>query len=285
MTDGPPQAVIDSDIGTNVDDLLALLVLACDPGVSLRAVTTVNGDVVQRARTALHVLRLLGRDDVTVHAGAATPHSGRPVWPVPDGVADEPPVEAGAVQALVDIVRASPGEVTVVAIGPLTNIAAAIARDQAWAPSLRQLIVMGGDFAAGRAEHNFASDPPATRTVLESEAPALCIGLDTTTTVPFDDSDLDAIASTSHPLVTLIVQQARLWWNRIGRTSSHPHDALAALAMLEPELFEVTDGRWRVQPDGALRPDDRTATIRHSTAVDIAEARRSLRRRWSAALC
>lgn len=276
--------IMDTDIGTNVDDVLALLALAGDPAVSLRAVTTVAGDVELRARHALHVLRLLGRDGVPVHTGAATPYSGRPIWPAPDAPGDEAAVRPGAVDALIRIVRSAPGQVTVVAIGPLTNVAAAVVGDPDWAPSLRQLIVMGGDFSSGRAEHNIATDPDAARTVLESDAPALFVGVDVTTTVPFDETDLAAIASVRNPLATLVVQYARLWWNHTGRTSSHPHDALAVLAMLEPGLFEVASDRWRVQPDGVLRTDDRAGTVRHAKAVDTARARRVLHRLWRRAL-
>ncbi len=276
--------IVDTDIGTNVDDVLALLALAGDPAVSMRAVTTVAGDVELRARHALHVLRLLGRDGVPVHAGAATPHSGRPIWPAPDAPGDEAAVGSGAVDALIRIVRGAPGEVTVVAIGPLTNVAAAAAREPGWAAALRQLIVMGGDFSSGRAEHNIASDPEAARTVLGSGAPALFVGLDVTTTVPFDETDLAAIGSAGHPLAALVARYARLWWNHTGRTSSHPHDALAVLGMLEPGLFEITSDRWRVLPDGAWRRDDRAGTVRHATAVDTARARRALRRLWTRAL-
>lgn len=283
MNSGLRPVVVDTDIGTNVDDVLALLMLATEPAVSLRAVTTVDGDVAHRARHALHLLRLLGRDRVPVRTGAAIPSSGRPIWPLPDGARDDEPIPPGAVDTLIDVVRSAPGEVTVVAIGPLTNIAAAIERDPAWTPSLRRLIVMGGDFTDGRAEHNVATDPDAARTVFESGAAALHIGSDVTTTVPFDEADLDVVAAADGPPAAMIDQQARAWWNHTGRTSSHPHDALAVLAMLEPRLFGFTDGRWRVQPDGTLRRDDSAHAIRHATAVDAARSRDALRRRWSQA--
>lgn len=282
VRDDSRPVVLDTDIGTNVDDVLALLILAADPAVSLRAVTTVDGDVAHRARHALHVLRLLGHDRVPVRTGAAIPSSGRPIWPRPDDATDEEPVPPGAVDTLIDVVRSAPGEVTVVAIGPLTNIAAAIERDPAWTGSLRQLIVMGGDFVGGHAEHNVATDPDAARAVFESGAPTLHIGSDVTTTVPFDETDLDVITSGGGPLAALIEENARSWWNHTGWASSHPHDALAALAMLEPRLFSFTTGRWRVRPDGGLRRDDSAIVIRHATAVDVGRARNALRHRWSA---
>lgn len=276
--------ILDTDIGANVDDMLALLLLATDTRIALRAVTTVDGDVHLRAHHALHILQLLGRDDVPVHAGTATPASGRDAWPLDNADRSVQRVRPDGVEELVETVRRSPGEVTVVAIGPLTNIVAAISRDDSWVSLLRRLVIMGGDFTGSRTEHNVASDVDAARSVLESGAPIMCIGLDVTTTVPFDSSDLDILAATGSPLAPLIADQARAWWQRIGRTSSHPHDALAALTLLEPDLFEVGRGRWRVSPGGALTPDPGAPAIARATAVDVAAARAVLHRRWSTAL-
>jgi purine nucleosidase len=273
--------VLDTDVGTNVDDILALLFLATDKTVELRAVTTVDGDVALRARHAVRVLRLLGRNDVPVYSGVGTANSDRPIWPV--DVASSPEgVRSGGVEALVDIVGRSPDEVTVVAIGPLTNIAAAIRISPGWASSVRRLVVMGGDFSGGRAEHNLASDVDAAQVVLSSGMPAVWVGLDITTSVPFDSSDLNAIAQS--PLASLIAGQARAWWNRTGRPSSHPHDALAVLAMLEPDLFEFGRSGFRLLADGSITPDLDAPSIDYVASVDAAAARASLHRRWIAAL-
>jgi purine nucleosidase len=279
--------VLDTDIGTNVDDVLGLVLLACDANVELRAVTTVGGDVALRARHALRVLHLLGRDDVPVHAGIESPPPERGIWPLESGgpfSKKRKRVSRRGVDALIQAVRRSPGDVTMVAIGPLTNIAAAIARDPGWARSLRRLVVMGGDFANGTAEHNLASDVGGARTVLSSGAPMVFVGLDVTTTVTFDNSDLDAMARSESPLVSVISDQARAWWRRIGRQWSYPHDALAVLTLLEPDLFEFGRGGFRLLADGSIAPDSDAPLIDYATAVDGLAGRASLHRRWMAAL-
>jgi purine nucleosidase len=286
--------VLDTDIGSDVDDLLALILLAGEPGVDLLAVTTVYGDVGLRARLARRALRLLDRDDVPVHAGAALPRSGREVWwgghegLGVSGLGTEDVHPTGGVDALLEAGRQHSGSLIVVAIGPLTNIAEAIERDPAWATYVRRLVVMGGEFTQRIAEHNTRSDIDATRTVLASGVPSLFVGLDVTTQVRFDAEDLDVVARSGGALATLVVDQVRVWWDKIGRESCHPHDPLAVLAMLEPETFGFARGGWQPAADGAepgaLIPTLTAPAIDYATAVDAAAARESLRRRLAATI-
>lgn len=291
-TEGALPVVLDTDIGSDVDDLLALIVIAGEPRINLLAVTTVYGDVNLRARIAKRALRLLGHANVPVHAGIARPRSGREVWwggHEGHGMAsldNEEIHHASGVDALIAAGRQHAGRLTVIAIGPLTNVAEAIERDSAWAANVRRLVVMGGEFAHGTPEHNVRSDVEAARVVLASGMPSLFVGLDVTTSTVFDSADLDAVTQRESPAAMLVTDQVRSWWAKIGTQSCHPHDPLAVLGMLEPDLFDFEQGGWRVSRDGddlgALRPDASVPAVTYATAVRAEAARLSLRRRLAA---
>ncbi|NED99438.1 nucleoside hydrolase [Phytoactinopolyspora halotolerans] len=291
---GGTPVILDTDIGSDVDDLLALVLLANERSVDLLGVATVYGDVMLRAQLARRALRLLGRDDVPVHVGEERPLSGRDVWwgghegDGVDGLAGEEISAVGGVDALLAAARRHPGELVVVAIGPLTNVATALRREPSWASQVRRLVIMGGEFARGEPEHNLRSDDAAAATVLGAGIPSTYVGLDVTTTVPFDDADLDAVTASGSAGAMLVDAQVRRWWQRLGSSSCHPHDPLAVLAMLEPSLFSWRAGGWKVIEDGpeagALISDPSTASIDYATTVDVTAARDSLRSRISTAL-
>lgn len=250
MTDRP--LVLDTDIGTDVDDLLALVLLARAPEVSLAGVTTVYGDTMLRARLARRVCDLLGVD-VPVAAGERQTLSGRAVWwPGHEGRGvvglDRVDVE-GAPDAVGLLLGA--GQIEVCAVGPLTNIAAALRADPGWARRVRHLYVMGGDFAGGRAEHNVSSDTVAAREVFASGIPITVAGLDVTTRVPYGPPELDRISASGGELAGLIADQTRRWWDFLGR-ASNPHDPLAALTALTPELFSFSFRAVGVDDDGVI---------------------------------
>ncbi|WP_165367773.1 nucleoside hydrolase [Phytoactinopolyspora endophytica] len=291
---GGTPVILDTDIGSDVDDLLALVLLAGERSVDLLGVTTVYGDVILRAQLARRTLRLLGRDDVPVHAGEPQPLSGRDVWwgghegDAIDGLAAEEISTLGGVDALLAAAHRHAGDLVVIAIGPLTNVAVALHHDPSWASRVRRLVIMGGEFARSVPEHNLRSDVAAAAAVLSAGIPSTFVGLDVTTTVPFDVTDLDSVTASRSVAAMLVDAQVRRWWQHLGASSCNPHDPLALLAMLEPSLFALSTGGWHVLEEGpelgALIPDQRAPAIDYATAVDVAAARDSLRSRISTAL-
>lgn len=293
LTDRFP-VVLDTDLGSDVDDLLALIMLANEPRADLVGVTTVYGDVVLRARLACHVLRLMGRAEVPVHAGTGQPQSGQEVWwagheggSIPD-LERESISPVGGVEALIDAAARHAGDLVVIAIGPLTNIAEVLDNDPAWAQRIRRLIVMGGEFEQGRPEHNFRSDVLATAKVLASGIPAQYVGLDVTTTVWFDEAGLVAATASGTQLASLVDSEVRTLWRHIGSDRSNPHDPLAVLALLEPELLSFERGGWQVVDGGdrlgALERSAAAPVIERCSGVDVAGAREAIIRRLSAAI-
>lgn len=250
------QVVLDTDIGSDVDDALALAMLLGSPEVELLGVTTVYGDVDVRAQIARRLARLAGHDQLVVVPGAERPLSGEEAWWAgfegrlyPD-LAQEVFVEdMSAAEFLVETVTARPGEVDVVAIGPLTNLAEAIRADSAFVRSVRHLYVMGGRFDTPEAEHNFRSDPIAAAEVFASGMPVTVVGLEITTRARIGPSHLARIAAAG-ALGRQLEAEVRQWWEYTRKQWNHPHDPLAVLAMLRPDLMEVEAARVRVERAG-----------------------------------
>jgi purine nucleosidase len=272
------------DVDTGVDDALALLYAVASPEVELVAATCVAGNVPldDVTRNTLAVLEAGGRGDVEVAAGAAAP-LGREHVPFPVvhgegglGRADPPeprarPSVRAASEAIVSAARDRPGEVLLVATGPLTNVALALREE----PRLPQLLggfaLMGGAFARGgnvtpAAEANIWVDPLAASEVFRGFAGAdderlpICVGLDVTERAVMRRAELDAVCEPAPGSVLgRLVEDATSYYmdfyaEVVGQDGCRLHDPLAvgiaidpSLARLETTRVEVeTEGRWTV---------------------------------------
>ena len=266
------KVIVDTDIGTDVDDLWTLAVAVGRNDVDLAAVTVVYGDVGLRARLAS--LALKGMEvSVPVARGISDPMSGKEVmWAGFEGVGvpELDNADSGtddAVDLLCSLTAADPGNIDVVAIGPLTNIAAAIERDSSFVSNVRRLTIMGGEFGREWAEHNVSSDITASRIVFGSGIPLTVMPLDQTLRVMLTEKDLLPVTE-SHPIGGLLADQADRFWSwlqacipKAPRQKSPAHDPCALLAVMEPELFEFTpmavtiddQGRTSGKPDAQSR--------------------------------
>jgi purine nucleosidase len=271
---------IDTDIGTDVDDLWTLAMLPGLAGIDLEAVTLVYGDTDVRARLASVTLAAMGID-VPVYRGCEQPLSGKAVmWAGHEGVgvpglADARYAAGDAVDVLIELAAAEPCSLEVLAIGPLTNIATAIRRDPAFAGNVRRLWVMGGEFQAGWPEHNFASDAVATEVVLGSGAPITIVPLDQTLRVEVDEHDVERIAAV-HPIGPLMADEARRFWQFLSglregmpNDRSWAHDPLTLLALAEPEWFTFTRMAVAVEADGRVHgTPDEVSVVEVATDLD-----------------
>lgn len=254
--------VIDTD--TAQDDCVALLVGLLDPAADLRAITMVAGNVgfERQVRNAHMTLSVAGRlGTVPVYLGCRRPLVREWVsaeYVHGDGAggldmdfAGLAPREEHGVDALIALAAASPGQITVVCIGPLTNIAMAAVKDPAFVGNVKALVVMGGSNNArgnitAAAEYNFYVDPEAAKTVFEA-------GFASITVVPwapvtlrdavFPRARLDQIARIDTPLARFFsrITETTLGFNEsVGiHGSTHP-DSLAAAVLLHPELVTST---------------------------------------------
>jgi purine nucleosidase len=237
----PRRVVLDTDLGSDVDDLMALAVILGSPSLDLVGITTVYGDTALRARLTKRVLRHAGRS-VPVHAGERDTLSGKEIWwaghegRLHADLEDEAYESDDAVQYLVDTVLAEPGAIDVMAIGPLTNVAAAIEREPAFASAVRHLWIMGGAFADREPEHNFASDATAARIVFGSGIPATVTGLEVTRLITIGADALARIAA-SGELGRSVDAEVRQWWAFWNTEWNVPHDPVTVLSLTEPDRF------------------------------------------------
>ncbi len=280
-----PTVLLDTDIGSDVDDALALAVLLGSPEVDLLGVTTAYGDTLLRARMARRLGRLAGRD-LTVVPGAREPLSGREVWwaghegSTMDGLdAEDVRDDLSAPEFLAATCAARPGEVDVISIAPMTDIALALRHDPAFAHHVRRLWVMGGSFARPggppvEAEHNIRCDVVAAREVFASDIPVTVTGLDVTTTVTLAPDLVERIAAAGE-LGDQLHQQIRQWLTFWGEGWATPHDPVDVMALLRPELFALS-----APGDVTVGTGDREAVTVHTaraggparvtTSVDVA---------------
>jgi purine nucleosidase len=294
--------ILDTDIGTDVDDCLALAVLLGSPEIDLVGVTTVYGDVGLRARMVRKLLTLAGRDEVSVHEGVDAPlMRNRPVyWPGHEGVGllevgDEDRFgqapEQHAVDYLIERVMAAPGEAHLLAVGPLTNVAAAMIRQPELAYNLAHLTIMGGYIApwtggGGTAEHNIRCDPEAARVVFASGAPISLVPLDVTLKTVITREGLAVIREVGTPFHDAVADQVLRYppfEERGGQTFLH--DPLAAAAIARPDLLEWHElavdaelaGRLTTGMTVARQPGpEAPATAHVAMAVDAVAAEREI---------
>jgi len=262
----PRKLVLDTDIGTDVDDALALAVLLGSPDIDLVAVTTVYGDTLLRARMVTRILTLAGRTDVAVRAGLRETPAGREIyWAGHEGStmtdleqevvidADDP---TAAIRLLVDTVHGNPGQVTVLAIGPLTNIGAAITLDPAFGTDVAEIAIMGGHFGAldqppPSVEHNIKCDPESAAIVFGSGATIRVVGLDVTQRTRILAGELARI-SAAGALGAEIGEEVRQYWTVGGTDGNTPHDPLVAVAISRPDLFTFVDADVSVLMDAPV---------------------------------
>ena len=261
------RVILDTDIGTDVDDCLALAVLLGSPELRLEGVTCVYGDVGLRARMVLKLLRLAGRPDLPVMLGAADPLLRlRPVyWPGHEGVGllapddDLPPPSAEhAVDYLVRTVMEQPGEIHLLAIGPLTNVALAFQREPRLAQRLAHLTIMGGAIRGPGmldlplAEHNIACDPEAAHVVFAAGAPITLVPLDVTMRVMIRRPETARLRGVGTPFLDAVADQVERYPRFVANGATMLHDPLAVALIVRPDLAEWVDLRVDVETQGRL---------------------------------
>ena len=266
----PERLVIDCDPG--VDDAVAVLMALLSPELDVRGLTTVfgNADVGTTTRNARTLARAGGRPDLPVARGAADPLVGRFVNHAAHihghdglgdgGVAHGP--EEGTDLLAVDLLRreilAAPGALTILAVGPLTNLALLARLDPEAARQVGRVVVMGGAAlcpgnATPAAEANVLNDPEAAEIVMAFPWPVTMIGLDVTERIVLGPAHLDAIGRRHHLLARAIPLYRRFYGEADGIDGIMAHDPAALAFVLRPDLFELRPLPGRVDLAGRGR--------------------------------
>jgi len=267
-TSTPTDIVIDCDPG--IDDAIALLLaMSCRDRVTLSAITTTHGNVplALTSRNALRVRTLGGRPDIPVHAGCPRPLTVAPTHaPHAHGNNGLGGVtlaegEGGlAVEHSVDALTSVAAGRTLVAVGPLTNVAVALVKRPELAGLWRRLVIMGGAIAAGnttaQAEFNIFSDPEAARTVLTTTdwpaaARPVIFPLDATHQALVTPDWLDELAASGGAVCRAAAEMLGGYERRAAaaRGGVCVHDAMAVAWTIRPELFETRAARIEVVTD------------------------------------
>ena len=245
--------LLDTDIGSDIDDAVALSYLLRQPLCDLVGITTVTGDVRQRAALAQIVCDAAGRDGVPIHCGRREPlvnGKGQPNVPQYETVKDRPHRLAWQENTAVDFMRKTirhrPGEIVLLSIGPFSNVALLFALDPEIPSLLRGLVSMAGVyFPAGR-EWNVLCDPVASSMVYSSRrSHHLSVGLDVTMPCKMSAQEVKR-RFVGEPLSTVGVMAER--WFRDASVMTF-HDPLTAVLMFHPEICTYKKGRVTVPLD------------------------------------
>ncbi|MGI6566576.1 MAG: nucleoside hydrolase [Firmicutes bacterium] len=256
MADKIP-VLFDTDIGSDIDDALCLAYLLHQERCDLLGITTVSGEPVKRAMLADAVCKAAGRSGIPIHAGCEKPlliDQKQPLAPQAEILGRWPHREDfepnSAVQFLRDTIRSRPGEITLLAVGPLTNIGMLFRLDPEIPSLLKELVLMGGAFSFPLEdipmplEWNIIVDPHAASIVFSAEdLPITAIGLDVTTKcVMLADECRRKIRG---GVLDVVADAAEVWFKI--RPAITFHDPLAAVAMFDPDVVSYEQGRVRVE--------------------------------------
>lgn len=260
----PQLVILDTDIGDDIDDAFALALILRSPELRLLGIQTAYGNTELRARLVDRYLSAVGRTGIPVLAGPSDPsnHFTQAAY------ARQSPERkhADAVPFLLDQIRQHPGQITLIAIGPLFNIQAAIAKDPATFRQLKRVVLMGGSVHRGydnrkannahtppAPEWNIVCDPAGAQALFASGVPIYVMPLDSTQ-VRLDLPALGQVLAHGSPLTD---QLALLYHQWTGATEWHSptlFDPVAVTYAFRPDLCPASPLRLQVDDKGFTRP-------------------------------
>jgi inosine-uridine nucleoside N-ribohydrolase len=261
------KVIIDTDIGDDIDDVFALGLALSSPQLDILGISSAWGDTTLRTRMIDRLLCETGRQSIPSVTGisktgpGAGEFSQRP-WaaagPNPDPAHPHP----DSVPFLLDQIRANPGQITLLALGPLTNIGAAIDRDPATFRKLKRVVLMGGSIRRGyddgfhltppTAEYNIAMDPAAAQKLFHAGVSIYMMPLDSTQ-LRFDETKRSLLASISTPLTDSIQVLTAEYTHVTQHQTPTMFDPVAAAYAIDPHTCPTTPLHIEVDDQGNTR--------------------------------
>ncbi len=276
----PKKIIIDTDPGS--DDAMALMLALNSPELDVRAVTVVPGNVTaaQGLENALRMVSLANRCEIPVAAGAQRPLFQKLItaefWHGKNGLANiELPPSRCKVDSrygpdlIIQLVHAAPHEITLVPVGPLTNIALAVEKDPSIVPLVKEVILMGGGISGGNvnasAEANIYNDPEAAQVVFQAGWPLTMVGLDVGDKTLLSKKYVDQLASTHGPMNDFITGVAKYLLDlsaKFGADGTQMYDPLAVGVAIDSTLVEAPQMHVDVETHGEFTRGE-TVANRH----------------------
>lgn len=253
--------VLDTDIGSDIDDAFALAMVMQCKQLDLKAVTTVSGDTQARARIAAKMLTAGGLVSVPVAAGTAGTKAVLAQARWADGFTGADLVPQPATQLMKEAIDREHGRMVLIAIGPLTNVAALLKRYPEAGAEIREIVLMGGSIARGytpgsgaTAEGNMASDPEAARAVFASGIRIRMAPLDVTARLQLEEPSRTEIFARHTPVTEALEALYQLW----GEPTPTLHDPMAvalltnaSLCTMEPMHVDIGSNGMTTRNPGA----------------------------------
>jgi len=265
----PRRIIIDTDPG--VDDAMAIFLALRSPELKVEAITAVSGNVPRELTlpNALRLAEIAGRTDIPIAGGASVPlvrrlitakyvHGVNGLGGVDFPAPTLKPVAESAVELITRLIRANPGQITIVAVGPLTNIATVLRADPAIARMIPEIVIMGGSLSGGNvtpaAEFNLYVDPEAARIVFDAGVPLTMVGLDVTEKVLLREEHVRLLEASNDKVSQAAGKIMRATLNRahhgIDATVIAMHDPLTVASLIDPKLLKLADYYVEVETEG-----------------------------------
>jgi inosine-uridine nucleoside N-ribohydrolase len=238
----PHRVILDTDIGGDIDDAWALGFAMLSPDIELVGVTISDGNTPARAKVACKLLHAGGRDDVPVAVGRKTHDKSEMQFTWAEDFSARTPIAQPAADFIVDTIRKNPGEITLVAVGPLQNVADALRKDPQIARLVKRVVLMSGSIAASAwhpmaiPEWNVVAAAKDAQVVYAAGLPLTTVPLDSTTYVTLRDEERERLLKHGSAVTRALEALYRLW---IEKPSSRMtlHDQLAVAETVRPGVF------------------------------------------------
>ncbi|MFB0561108.1 MAG: nucleoside hydrolase [Candidatus Lokiarchaeia archaeon] len=302
--------IIDTDVGMDVDDSYAISLAAKSPELNVLGITTVYGDTLLRARIALKLLQLAGRSDIPVIVGEKEPISenkqafmlgfeGKGILTPEDEKLKVTP--GNAVDIIISKALASKKDLTIIAIGALTNVAAAIKKEPDIKKGLKEFVIMGGVINPPEingkkvpydTEYNFTCDPEATRIVFESGIPITLVPMGITMNPEnyLSEKELIKLREANTPLTRTLLEMTKIWMGHYKELApildlspemvrSWMHDPLTVTVTLKKEIFKIEKMNLRIdtqEEKARVILDEKGAEVKVCTDADFNQFKKLL---------
>lgn len=259
---GRQKILIDTDIGDDIDDAFALaLALSSQRELELVGITTAWGPTGKRARIVSKLLHVAGQEQIPVHAGVKTRDATPDQYPWAADFDDTGKVGGDGPGFILDQLGRSPGTITLVCIGPLTNIGAALDRDAAGFRKVKKVVMMGGSVAYSYndlgytrptgpvPEYNIYSDVAAARKLFASGVPIVMAGLDVTNMLKLDEVKRELLFRDPSPLTEALALLYHQW----GQRTPTLFDVMTIGLLLDPTLCRTEPLHLQIENNGLTR--------------------------------